>query len=397
MNRSLMGCLAFLGAATTLGACQKAEQQPDVTIGSQVIKMGPDGPKVVSPDDSAPTRSPAVTDSSPPVPPPVIGVPPRKPESGVSTTLRPPAPPKVMETGNAVVATTPKRPEAAAPAPAPVALRTVLIRTVPSGAKVKLVANGTGQIFEGTTPITFPVPPNIYKWEIELPGYMSDRSVRNDVDVVSNQADTVSITLTRSGDVSALMARAEAAYRAQGGSGCEEAVRIYKQLPVPADVRSAQGIQWLEGQYHAGQCQYQLKEYDDAEALYAAILIRNPSQWAAKYELARTNCQTRQFSKGIQHLRELRGPFPLSADIGPAVKAIAKYGETECRYKDLQSKDQPDRFPDLREQVKGGFEEFVEGAEPLLQGSTFPVDVRKLLQESLAKAKVALQKLDGGN
>ena len=250
----------------------------------------------------------------------------------------------------------------------PAGQRTVLFRTNPPGARVRLVS-GTGAVIEASraNPSLFQVPAGVYSWEVELAGYLADRSgQKNRVDVSDKTADTVSLNLTPAGNV---MSQLESGNSAFNEDRCPQAVAIYQNIERPGELASDVGRTWLASRGRMAQCQRKLHQLDNAIATYNVILAAEPFQWNAKYELGGTYCDKRDFRHGAETLREIGGAYlnNVPQDRRQAVQALAKYARGICQLKEYQSQAQPDSHPELRDPAVRSFDEFIFSAEKLLK------------------------------
>jgi len=243
---------------------------------------------------------------------------------------------------------------------------------------------------EKASPARFEVDPGDYAWEVQRDGYLTDRSLARSISVMQKPADTVEVTLTPAGDVRGIVERADAAFRA---GRCADAMELYDRVTPPADFRGEASMMWLESRFRYGQCAKREDEFDRALAAFKSILDVRRDQWAAKYEMGLTYCTARQYNDGLRNFREMEGPYlgGVSAEKKQAVRTLARYGSALCNHLDYERQEYPDRFADLRESTIGGFEEFLEAAEPI-QGRA-PADAQATLRAAVQDAKRRLARL----
>lgn len=280
--------------------------------------------------------------------------------------------------------------------PRPAAPRTVLVRSTPPGAHVRL-RSSSGKTYEPTsaTPVVFTVPPDVYSWEVDLRGFLPDQSgQRNRVDLLAKDADTLQLALTLD---SGRDARLKSANDAFDNDNCPQAITIYQTIERPGELGGSVGRTWLDSRGRLAQCQGRLRQYDPAIATYQQILDAEPFQWKAKYELGRMYCEKKEFTKGADVLRELDGPYSnnVPQDRRQAVMALGRYGRAICQLKDYQSQARPDDHAELRDPAIRLFDEFIFAAENLLKGD-LPADIRTMLARNLDDATSKRAELKGG-
>ena len=273
--------------------------------------------------------------------------------------------------------------------------RTVLFRTTPPGARIRLTSSA-GAILEPTraNPALFSVPAGVYSWEVELAGYLPDRSgEKNRVDLLSKGADTLEVTLTPAVD---RVSRMESANAAFNEDRCPQAIAIYQSIERPAEMGTDVGRTWLASRGRLAQCQRKLRQFDPAIATYNQILAAEPFQWNAKYELGGTRCEKKEFKQGADVLRELAGPYlnNVPQDRRPAVQALARYGRAICQLKDYQSQAQPDNHPELRDPAVRLFDEFIFAADKALKDGV-PAEIKNMLTRALNDATTKRAELRG--
>ncbi len=266
-------------------------------------------------------------------------------------------------------------------------LRTVLFRTRPPGAIVRLISS-TGKIYEPVagTPTVFSVPPDVYAWEVTMTGYVADRSgPLSSVDLLSRTADTMQLTLMLAGDREQRMNKANAAF---ASNRCVEAIDFYQSLERPSEMGGVVGRTWLESRMRMAQCQRSLRRFEPAIATYQLILDVEAFQWAARYEMAGTYCERNDFKTGIETFREMEGVYinRVGSDRRLAVQSLARYGRAICNYRDYSSQLIPDNHPELRDPAIRLFEEFIYTADALLK-TEVPQDVKTLLTHALGDAR----------
>ncbi len=294
-----------------------------------------------------------------------------------------------------MVTTSAGRGSASVPPPPPSGPRTVLFKTNPAGAHIRLTASN-GKVYEstGSGSASFVVPADVYAWEATLSGYLSDRSgQRNSIDLLSKVADTMTITLTLSGD---RVQRMETANTAFNDDRCAQAIELYQRIERPGEMGGDVGRTWLESRSRLAQCQRKLKQYDPAVATYRLILDAEPFQWIAKFELAATYCDSREYKKGADAYREIDGPYlnRVAQDRRQAVQALVRYGRAVCLFKDYEGQLQPDNHPELKDPALRLFDEFLYSAERLLQGA-LPTEIKSMLTRAFNDATAKLAELKG--
>lgn len=270
------------------------------------------------------------------------------------------------------------------PEPGP-GLRSARFETRPAGARVRLRDMETGAVLdEGRTPATLQVPPGVYQWEVELDGYVEDRSYERPLDLENSSSATIRRTLLPLA-WQAQVTRGDEAYNAQD---CSSAIRLYTGLDRPAQLDGRVGTIWAGTRLNLGLCYDREREFDRAVAAFSEVLQVLPGQWSAKYHLGRLSCTIGEYKAGRSHFSELEGPFlgRISADLKGTVQALARYGSARCLYQELLDKSQPERHDDLRFAAISGFQEFIlRGADLVEKG--VPANLRTPLDEALADAR----------
>ncbi|MBK8056868.1 MAG: hypothetical protein IPK33_03000 [Gemmatimonadetes bacterium] len=271
--------------------------------------------------------------------------------------------------------------------------RTVVVSTTPPGATVRLL-DANGVVAEGVSPHAFVVDPGDYGWEVQLEGYLRDRSLSRSIGVTQKPADTVQVELTPVGDMNDIVKRADSEY---SKGNCGVAMDLYEQVARPAGMRGEASMIWLESRYRLGQCAKREQEYDKAQAAFRAILEVRRDQWPAKLELGLTACAARSYNDGLRSFREMEGPYlgGVSAEKKQAVRVLARYGAAVCNHQDYERQEFPDRFTDLRESTVGALEEFIEAADAL-EGKV-PADAQSTMRSALQDAKARLLRLQRGS
>jgi tetratricopeptide (TPR) repeat protein len=252
-------------------------------------------------------------------------------------------------------------------------------------------------VFEGSTtsPVTFIVSPDVYSWQVELAGYLTDKSgQKNSVDLMTNALDTISLSLTVAGDRQARLQNADAAYNE---GQCAQAIPLYKSIEQPAEMRGEVGRTWLASRMQLALCQRRIRSYPPAIETYKQVLAAEPSQWLARYEIGGTFCDDHKFKEGIAALAQIDGGQYLNLvaeDRRGVVQALARYGRAVCQSKELESQPQPDNHPELRNPLLKVLGEFIYAANDLLKGSV-PADLRGMLETALKDANAKRADLQG--
>lgn len=279
----------------------------------------------------------------------------------------------------------------------PALRRTIVFQTKPPGAKVRLIGTG-GRFVEApsATPAVFVVPADVYAWEVEMGGYLPDRSdERTKIDVVGQLADTIVLTLTTAGDWRAKLANANEAFTAKR---CAEAITLYGSLERPAQMSSELGQTWLESRTRLAQCMRDLRQYPQAVAVFKQVLEVEPRQWGARYEMANTLCLARDYRQAASVYSDVgEGPLlnRVSSDRREAVQALARYGRGLCKFREWNASPQPERHPEMREPALRLLQEFVGMADEALS-RPMAGDVKLMLTRALADAKDKLQDMGTG-
>jgi hypothetical protein len=402
MRRASIFALALCAAA-----CGREKSAPKAAADTSVLLPGTDTsvkpagevaplPQVAAPVPVAtaiPTPAPAVSER----PKPPIRRPVREAESLVAKTPRGSAGGEGIQAGAPATNTEAPKPPPRIESPPPPRLadgmRTIVVLTTPPGARVRLHGAGPADTVSGQK-TSYSVRPGVYSYEVEMPNYVAERSRQRMIDVTSKLVDTISITLVPV-DGEGRLDRGDSLFRV---GKCPEAITSYQSVPAPSDLGGAAGGRWLETRLKTGQCFRRLREYDKAIQTFEQLLHLEPGQWAAKYTMGLTHCDKTKYPEGIQVLREMQGQFSglVSVEKKAGVRALAQYGMALCSYQDLTGRSFPDRFPELRERVVGGFEEFVQAADALIAKSRISDGaLNDGLRTALEDAKRKLRSLSG--
>jgi hypothetical protein len=271
------------------------------------------------------------------------------------------------------------------PPPPPTGNRTVVVQTNPPGAHVRL-RNEKGALIEPmrSDPAQFSVPAGTYGWEVELSGYVTDRSTRQSIDVLLRASDTLALVLTPSADRAS---RLQAANLAFADDKCLQAIDLYSGLEKPADLSGAAGSTWLESRVKLGQCQRKIGRPEAAIPNLQLVLTNQRYQWNAKYELGGAYCDNKNYAAGNAQFKDFDGTYQnlIAQDRRMGAQALARYGRAVCLYKDYDSQSNPNAFPEKREEAVRLFDEFIIAAERVLKG-VVPSDMKVVLTRALADA-----------
>jgi hypothetical protein len=271
------------------------------------------------------------------------------------------------------------------------ASRLVTVETTPAGARIRLRNRQDGKVYERVTNGVLRVPPGIYSWELELDGYMPDRSRERDLNLTVAASEKISRVLSPADGQEAL-AQADNAYQA---GRCAEAVRLYTSVRRPEQLDGALGESYAQSRFRLAQCAQRVREYDDAMKAYVEVLAVAPGQWTAKYQLGRLHCDIGEYSKGRVHLRELEGSF--LGKVPPAkkstVQALARYASAGCQVREFTTKDHPDRYEDLKVSALAALEEFIAAGERLVRRGNVPSELTSQLNSAIADAKAKRDEL----
>jgi hypothetical protein len=368
MRARVTWCAAALLLAAT--ACKKAQDQ----VGGGGAEMGavpPEGP-AATPVPEAGVK-PAPTPEIKPAPPTATPGKPPAPSGGGDA----PAPTPVV-----TPTTTPAK-----PMPPRAGMANIIFKTTPPGAHVRLLAKDGTVVGEVTSPNPMQVQAGTYVWEVDLTGYLPDKSGTERVVLSAGKTDTVSVALNPIGDVKTVRDRADKAFATRGG--CSEAVRLYESIPKPAEMNSALGTDWVTGQMRVAQCSMELREWNKALDALSVVKGARPREWTASYMEGQVYCQMGQYEKGSTTLRDLKGSNlgSLSTGARQAASLLSTYGVATCDRLEYEASGQPERNKDQLELFLGEYEEFISGAEKLQARPGFPADYARELTNALKSAK----------
>lgn len=261
---------------------------------------------------------------------------------------------------------------------------TVVFQTTPPGARITLLAGDGKAVSEATSSAAVVLPAGSYAWEVEMAGYLTDKSGSERLVLTAGENDTVRVVLTAMGDRRQILNKADEAFDARR---CGEAVRLYSEIPKPAEISGAVGSEWVNVQMRIAQCSIETRDWENALEAIALVKASRPRDWSATYYQGQVQCQMKEFDRGSVTLRDLKGlQGILAAEDYRAVLLLSTYGVATCNRLEYESIDSPLRAQDQLELFLSDYTQFLDGAKRLQARGGFPSAFKRELDQALKSA-----------